>query len=358
MLTTTPERAFALAEIDRITFDDPITASRLCQPLLAEARAAGDIVGIVRAATQLSLIEDQLGIREDGGLAIAEALALCRQHGLTELEPAAQERLGRHSYTSGDYLTAAGAWLRSLMLCGNNPARTRTRALALVGLAHVCSACNDCQRSIRFLQAADALLADSDDIYLIAKVRITLGWDLRMVGRPAEAIAMLETALQLCREHDFGHYQAELLLRLAELRLEEGALDTAEQMLEEALELLVFTPSHWCESNVLATLSQVRERQGEPEQAVQLLQRAIDIANTDGMLHVEARLRRQFAVLALALDRQPLAADQQQRAAALQAQIDAQLPVNGETDWAVIDDALARFASPANAAAADQPHAH
>ncbi|WP_255991589.1 tetratricopeptide repeat protein [Chitinolyticbacter albus] len=346
MLSTTPERARLLDDIASITFDDPIAAFRLCQPLLNEARAASDIVGIVRAATQLSLIEDQLGIREEGGLAIAEALQLCQQYQLTDLEPAAQERMGRHCYTSGDYLTAAGAWLRCLMLCGNDATRKRIRVLALVGLAHVCSACGDYQRSIAFLQAADRLLTGSDDIYMVAKVRITLGWDLCMIGSRDEARQMLESALAQCREHDFGHYQAELLLRLSELRLEEGALDTAEQMLEEAMELLVFTPSHWCEANVLAALATVRRHQGEYEQAIRLLQRGLDIANSDGMLHVEAKLRYQLAELAQATGRQELAAEQRQRAQVLQAQIDQHLPVTGQTDWYVIDDAIARFASP------------
>ena len=307
MTAPLPANAQQLDEIDHIIFDDPSAAWRLCKVMLTRAREERDIETLVRAATQLSLIEDQLGERSEGSVALAEALACCQMYGLAHLEPAVQERLGRDNYTGGNYPQAMRHWERAVRLSAQNPLHRRTRALSLIGLGHVCSVYGALDKAVAFHRLADQVLAPLGDVYLIAKVRISLGWDLRAVGHPEEAADVLREALAICQAENFTHYQAELLLRMAEIDIEQGQFDSAEQALEESLSILVFTPSHWCEANVLKMMAQLRAKQGAPEQAINLALRALHIAEADGMRHVEGQIHADLVNYATAVDQPQMA---------------------------------------------------
>ncbi|WP_035060028.1 tetratricopeptide repeat protein [Andreprevotia chitinilytica] len=329
-----------LNEIDRILFNHPSVAMRMCKALLQAARQASDIETLVRAATQLSLIEDQLGERGEAGVVLAEALTCCQLYGLTELEPAVLERLGRNSYTTGDYPHALECWARCARLCGTSPAFTETRTLALVGLGHVCSAYGALDKAVAFHRAAERLLPALDDAYLTAKVKISLGWDLQATGHYDEAIVILRSALALCQAKHFGHYQAELVFRLAEIALGQGHIDEAERLLEDALELLVITPSHWSEANVLGLLAEVRAAQGLPDMAMSFALRALHIAEADGMRHVAARLHASMVHYALAAGQPGLAGNHRVRQETLQNLINNDTPPRDMPDWASLDDVL------------------
>ncbi|MBM3117167.1 tetratricopeptide repeat protein [Jeongeupia naejangsanensis] len=333
-----------LDDIEQIVFSDPTTAKRLCRPLLARAREEHDVETLVRAATLLSLIEDQLGERNEGSILLAEALACCQMYGLSHLEPAVQERLGRDNYTGGDYRLALLHWAQCARLCGSDPRHVRPLALSLIGLGQVCSAYGAIEQAVTFHQAADRQLASSDDVHLIAKVRISLGWDLHVLGREDEARAILVEALTLCRNRQFEHFQAELLLRLAEIDTEQDDDDAAEQKLEEALSLLVFTPSHWCETQVLGLLARLRHRHGRPDLAISMIQRALHIAEVDGMRHVEARLLADLIGYADADGNAALVEAQQPRLTALRNALDTSIGSGEVPDLTQLRDLLAKYA--------------
>ncbi|KAF0813753.1 hypothetical protein IGB42_01432 [Andreprevotia sp. IGB-42] len=341
MTAPLPATAQQLDEIDRIIFDDPAAALRLCKITLRTARETRDVETLVRAATQLSLIEDQLGERSEGSVALAEALACCQIYGLAHLEPAVQERLGRDNYTGGDYRQAMAHWAKSVQQCDDHPAHRRTRALALIGLGHVCSVYGDLQRATAFHRLADQVLAPLNDVYLIAKVRISLGWDLCSIGKADEARSVLTDALALCQAENFSHYQAELLLRLAEIDISQGRFDSAEQQLEESLAIVVFTPSHWCEANVLKQLANVRAQQGAMDMAINLALRALHIAEADGMRHVEALLHADLARYASANSQPELAEQHRARGVALTQSLDTAISGGATPDLTVLDTLLA-----------------
>ncbi|GHD68869.1 tetratricopeptide repeat protein [Jeongeupia chitinilytica] len=330
-------------DIERIVFSDPITAKRWCAPLLAHARAEHDVETLVRAATLLSLIEDQLGERNEGSLLLAEALACCQMYGLRHLEPAVQERLGRDHYTGGDYRQAMQHWAQCTRLCGDESQHTHTLALALVGLGQVCSAYGAVEMAVAFHKAADRRLANSEDVHLIAKVKISLGWDLHVLGREDEARTILVQALELCRARQFSHFQAELLLRLAEVDMEQGDPDTAEQRLEEALSLLVFTPSHWCETQVLGLLARLRFQHGRPDLAISMIQRALHIAEVDGMRHVEARLLADLIRYAEAGGNHALAQTHHARLRTLKQGLDEAIGTGDLSELGMLESVMARF---------------
>ncbi|SMC29691.1 Tetratricopeptide repeat-containing protein [Andreprevotia lacus DSM 23236] len=341
MTVSLPAIAQQLDAIDRIVFDDPSAALRLCKTALQSARSERDVESLVRAATLLSLIEDQLGERSEGSVVLAEALACCQMYGLAHLEPAVQERLGRDNYTGGDYRLAMRHWAHSVRQCGSHPMHCRTRALALIGLGHVCSAYGALGRASEFHQLADKVLTPLGDVYLIAKVRISLGWDLCALGRHEEAQPILNEALALCKEQNFNHYQAELLLRLAEIETTHGNLEAAEQLLEESLAILVFTPSHWCEANVLKHLAQLRARQGALDMAMNLALRALHITEADGMRHVEALIHADLAGYAAAAGQQVLAEQHRARHEQVNRSLDQGLQGGPAPDLSSLDDLLA-----------------
>ncbi|AOY01494.1 tetratricopeptide repeat protein [Jeongeupia sp. USM3] len=333
-----------LNDIERIVFSDPTTAKRQCAPVLVRARDEHDVEALVRAATMLSLIEDQLGERNEGSVLLAEALACCQMYGLRHLEPAVQERLGRDHYTGGDYRLALQHWAQCVRLCDGETRHVHTLALALIGLGQVCSAYGGLDEAVTFHRAADRQLESSDDVHLIAKVKISLGWDLHVLGREEEARHILVQALDLCRARQFSHFQAELLLRLAQVDIEQGDAEAAEQKLEEALSLLVFTPSHWCETQVLGLLAQLRHQHGRPDLAISMIQRALHIAEVDGMRHVEARLLADLIVYAGADGNTALAEVQQRRLAALQASLDDAIGSGDVPDLSLLRDLLTLYA--------------
>ncbi|WP_432722023.1 tetratricopeptide repeat protein [Jeongeupia wiesaeckerbachi] len=333
-----------LNDIEQIVFSDPTTAKRWCRPLLARARTEHDVETLVRAATLLSLIEDQLGERIEGSILLAEALACCQMYGLSHLEPAVQERLGRDNYTGGDYRLALLHWSQCARLCGDDLLHARTLTLSLIGLGQVCSAYGAIEQAVTFHRAATRQLAGSDDVHLIAKVRISLGWDLHVLGREDEARTILVEALALCRVRQFEHFQAELLLRLAEIDTEQNDDEAAEQKLEEALSLLVFTPSHWCETQVLGLLARLRHRNGRPDLAISMIQRALHIAEVDGMRHVEARLLTDLIGYAEADGNTALIEVQQLRLTALSSALDASIGSGEVPDLSQLRDLLTTYA--------------
>ncbi|BCL77422.1 hypothetical protein JHS3_31580 [Jeongeupia sp. HS-3] len=332
-----------LSKIEQLVFSDPATAMRLCKPLLDSARAEHDVETLVRAATLLSQIEDQLGERNEGSLLLAEALACCQMYGLRHLEPAVQERQGRDNYTGGDYRTALQHWSQCVRLCGTEARHAPTLTLALIGLGHVCGAYGALEQAILCHRAADRQLASSDNIYLIAKVKISLGWDLHAAGCVDEAARILLEALTLCKAKRFDHFQAELLLRLASIELDRGHLDAAEQMLEECLSLVALTPSHWCEANALGRLAEIRHRHGRADLAIGMIQRALHIAEVDGMRHVEAQLLAELIRYADAGGHAVLAEAQQARLKALNNTLDQSIGSGETPDLSQLRDLLAKY---------------
>ncbi|WP_028453637.1 hypothetical protein [Chitinilyticum aquatile] len=309
-----------LLHIEQILFNEPVTALQLCRGVLNHLRDGQDPQGFVQAANLLSLIEDQLGESVGARAELLQALAWCRQHQLTELEPVVQERLGREAYTAGEYRQAALHWLSCLDQCRELGGPASESGMACIGLGHCCSALGENGLALAYHRLAQRLIAPLDDIYLTAKLGISLAWDLRVAGQPDEAWQLLEDALRLCRENGFNFFQAELLLRLAEITLDRGQIDQAEQLAEEGLSMLVHTPSHWCEAKLLGLLATINAGQDNLSLAFSLIQHALRIAEEDKMTHVEAGLCAQAADYAAALGQLTAASHYRERGNTLAAQ--------------------------------------
>ncbi|WP_028456444.1 hypothetical protein [Chitinilyticum litopenaei] len=307
-----------LAALERNLFNEPMITLQHCRRLLARLRQNDDAEGQIRAAILLGLIEDQLGQQVGARAELLEALATCRRHHLLTLEPAIHERLGREFYTAGEYVPALRHWSFTLELGASVALSDELRCMSYIGLGHCCSAFGQTRLASRFHRAAMALAMPLGNIYLHSKAAISLGWTLRELGNSAEARSILQDALTECRTHDFRFFQPEILLRLAEIELEHGRQDEAENLAEEGLSLLVFTPSHWCEANLLGLLADLYARHEQLTLALDLIQRALRIVAEDRMTHVEARLCRQAAHYCAQLGEPVQAAAYRERVISLQ----------------------------------------
>lgn len=303
-----------LQHIRRILFNEPVNALQLCRSTLNRLRDGQDPASFIEAASLLSLIEDQLGESVGARAELLQALAWCRQHRLDEREAELHERLGREAYTAGDYRQAALHWLTCLDLCHDHGCPRKEYGAACIGLGHCCSALDENQLALDYHLLARKVIAPLQDIYLTAKLNISLAWDLRMTNRRDEAVQLLEEALQLCRQQDFHFFQSELLLRLAELALDNNHIDDAEQLAEEGLSMLVRTPSHWSEAKLLSLLATINAGQANLPLALSLVQHALRIAEEDKMTHVEAGLCAQAADYAAKLGQDAAASHYRERA--------------------------------------------
>ncbi|WP_255991590.1 tetratricopeptide repeat protein [Chitinolyticbacter albus] len=289
------DHAQLLAEIKTATFVEPTRARVLCLRLLDSARHGHDPEALIRAALQLSLIEDQLGEVQEAAYALVEALAHCEEFGFRALEADVLEQLGRCHYTQGDYQPALDYWERCVRFCRGNPTLQRVQTQALVGIGQLCDACDDHEQAVRMHTAAHAQLDRIQDPYLSAMVKINLGYNQYKIGDYTAAETSLQAAIKLCREHTFPHHEAEALYRLAELRIAQAYPDEAAKLVADGLMLVCETPYHWGEVNLLSLHATLLADQGAIEAALQDTHRALDIAQHDGMRHLQVRLHEQAA---------------------------------------------------------------
>ncbi|MBE9609239.1 hypothetical protein [Chitinilyticum piscinae] len=279
-----------ISAIEDLLYQHPLAALQECRQLLNRWRIGNNPQGFVEAASLLALIEDQIGDHAGARSELLQALSWCRQFGLQRFEPVIHERLGREYYTAGEFRLAAEHWLASFdqsQLAGNQP---RELGLACIGLGHCCSAIGELALATTFHREAMRLLPPLQQTYLTAKAAISLGWDLRCSGAAAEASAILKNALALCQQTGFLFFQAEILLRLAELAVDQEEFAEAEQLAEDGLAMLVRSPSHWCEAKLLGLLATLHLRDDNLQLALNLVQHGLRIAEADRMTYVEAEL--------------------------------------------------------------------
>lgn len=302
MTMTVPSAAEKIKAISRSIYSAPSEALQLSEQLLAESVACHDRATQVQASIFISITQDQLGQRFDGGQLLLDALAICEQDHLGLLEAQVLERLGRDRYTAGLYAESLEYWTRCIGQCRSLQHCGYSHIFALIGLGHICSAYNEYLQGAEFYRAAMLLLRLSPDPLIFAKAQLSLGWDLYNGGEVEEATQILKDSVEFSRRHGFGHYVSESLLHLGTVFLKAYDLVQAEFYLEEALEALLETPSHWVECNVLGMLAEVRFLQGSPQMARDMIERGIHLAQLDGMRHIEARLNAQAAGYCAALN--------------------------------------------------------
>lgn len=233
----------------------------------------------------------------------AEALELARSTGDCDLECEAIASLGMMLVFSGLVEEGMAHLDQALAaICGGAVQELPVIESCLCGLLNACERTHDLDRAQQWLGAADEVIRRGNLLAVAGYCRAHYAGILIAAGRWGEAETELRTALDLLEDRVTLRQSA--LCRLAELRLRQGRI-------EEAGELLFGLDHH---EDAAPALVRLRLARGEPAVAVELLDRLL--ANHDLADYNAAPLRALAVESFLALGRM---ADAQEHSARLSA---------------------------------------
>ena len=219
-----------------------------------------------------------------------EAIELARSSGDGDLECEAIASLGMMLVFSG-FVDEGMAHLDQALatICGGGVQELPVVEGCLCGLLNACERTLDVDRAQQWLGAADEVIRRGNLLAVAGYCRSHYGGILIAAGRWAEAEAELRTALDLLEDRVALRQSA--VCRLAELRLRQGRV-------EEAAELLDGLDHH---EDAACALVRLRLAQGQHAVAVELLDRLL--ANDELADYSEAPLRALAVECLLALGR-------------------------------------------------------
>jgi DNA-binding CsgD family transcriptional regulator len=131
-------------------------------------------------------------------------------------------------------------------------------------------------------QVARRALACADDPDLVVDLHWTIAQSLMRSGRSAEAIAMLDRALDGIATS--GRHRARLLVLTARMHSNLGEVETAGQIAAAALEAATQAGDNWAMGWALHVLTIVTGVQGKAAQALPLFDRALAVTEADPAL--------------------------------------------------------------------------
>ncbi|QLG88825.1 hypothetical protein HQ393_11600 [Chitinibacter bivalviorum] len=336
-----PPRQHTLDLIDAHIFTDPVLARGFCMSLLQETREAFDIQHFIAASLRLSLIEDQLGDFAQAIEVLSEAMAYAQEFKLFQEMPAILEQLGCCHYSLAHYPPALSYWQQCVLLCGKQASLAKTRGLAMVGLGRICDVCGQNQLAVTMHEAGHTILLATEDAFLITMAKINWAVNLFKLQQYAAARVLLNQALAMSHANQLPHHVAECHFRLAQIAMQEGALEVAESEIEEGLLTVSTTPYHWVEVNLLAEWGELVFHQGDAERAMEIVRRGLLIAQEDGLRHLEMRLVRQAERYCHVLGIKELAAEYGRQVSFLQLHLHAEMPSDATLDLTRLPELVA-----------------
>jgi DNA-binding NarL/FixJ family response regulator len=212
-------------------------------------------------------------------------LALARVTGDPDLELCALGDLGLTLVTQGR--AAEGLVLIDEAMAGTlggEHRRLDTVVIACCDMLVACDLAGDLRRATQWCQVADRFIDRYGCPFLYARCRTLYGGVLVAKGRWAEAERELLAAIRMAEGAGPASH-AEALARLADLRLRQGRLEEAEELLPEGA----------ADRAAARTAARLRLARGEPSVAAGLLERALE---DDGRpaAHGERHLRAAAAL--------------------------------------------------------------
>ena len=275
----------SLERIDACMHTQPEEAIRLCENIFREARQSKVHLPYVIAAIRYGSLMDHLGRGVEARDVLFEALQAAQSAHLFAHEAQLLERIARGYYSASKYREAVQYWVRSAEVADQTGGEVRTWIHSKIGLGQVYCALGDNNSGLLLYREAQRRIAEVDDPYLDAKVKINLGDSLAELGRNEEATAILLQAVQICLEHQFLDYAAESNFRLGQVQLAIGALDSAMAYLDAGCKQALEVNYRWGHANILATQAEAHARRGQYPAAMSLIKHAQAISAETKSLH-------------------------------------------------------------------------
>lgn len=268
----------AVGEQARRVAADLALAERLARPLGSALRAQVQL----RRGTCAYVAGDRKAAEQD----FRRVLAQARRERLPVLEMMAEGSVGLVLVQRGHYDEASlslGRALAASEALGAEPLSNKTR----VNLGWCAFQLGDYPRTLALLEkvATGSAVLEGDRVVALAM----MGNALYRQERLAEARGRYEQALRLARQLGYRNLETQQLENLAEVALEEGALDSAQRYAEEAAAARQQDPDLRARASTALALGQIAAARNEGAKAQQLLRQVIAWPGGDPALVWEAR---------------------------------------------------------------------
>jgi diguanylate cyclase (GGDEF)-like protein len=228
---------------------------------------------------------------------LLDADAQAREQGWNAERARLLGAVGRIRYGQGEYREAAQHWAAAIDIARLG-ACADAEVEARIGLGQVYDALGDGQTAARLHGDASVLAEALGDDYLISKVAINQGFNLRVIGAPERARQQFERALAAARHGRIRHYVGESLWQLADLDLQLGQPDAAQRALAEARHLAETAGNGWLLSGIYRTWAEILACQGRTDQAAAAYHQALRQAEAAGARRQLADCHEALALLA------------------------------------------------------------
>ncbi|MDW5415255.1 tetratricopeptide repeat protein [Iodobacter sp. CM08] len=190
----------------------------------------------------------------------------------------ALQLMGRHTYTLGEYESAAKYWCRCLEL-STQAIETTQRLCAHIGLGQLYYAHEQFEVALIHHKMAQDLAKKEHDANYQSICLINIAVDLYRLNRLDDAMSIARQALPLVRAEGNYELEAEVYSVFGLIRLERGDIERARMNFLVALKINRLHINTWNEAANLLALGRCSLAGGEYEAALDELHRAFTVAD-------------------------------------------------------------------------------
>jgi tetratricopeptide (TPR) repeat protein len=208
----------------------------------------------------------------------------------------ALQLLGRHTYTLGEYESAAQYWCRCLEL-STQAIETTQRLCAHIGLGQLYYAHEQFEMALAHHKMAQDLAKKEHDANYQSICLINIAVDLFRLDRLDDAMSIARQALPLVRAEDNYELEAEVYSVFGLIRLARGDIERARMNFLVALKINRLHINTWNEAANLLALGRCSLANAEYEAALDELQRAFSVAEMMESQYLMAEIHEAFATI-------------------------------------------------------------
>ncbi len=208
----------------------------------------------------------------------------------------ALQLLGRHTYTLGEYESAAQYWCRCLEL-STQAIETTQRLCAHIGLGQLYYAHEQFEMALTHHKMAQDLAKKEHDANYQSICLINIAVDLFRLDRLDDAMSIARQALPLVRAEGNYELEAEVYSVFGLIRLARGDIERARMNFLVALKINRLHINTWNEAANLLALGRCSLANAEYEAALDELQRAFTVAELMESQYLLAEIHEAFAII-------------------------------------------------------------